>query len=777
MAAIVVAHRPGDWFTDTLESLALQDYDALSTVIVDAAASGMDEQIAAVLPDAEIIDAPAASGFSEAANAVLVAGLQADYLLLCHDDVALAPDAVQVLVQEAMRSKAGVVGPKIVDWERPDIIRHAGYDVDRFGVNAERVGVDELDQEQHDRVADVFALPSAVLLIRRDLFMRLEGFDPAITFRGESVDLCWRAQMAGSRVMFVPGAVARHRSRLVERTGVDDVRRTETRHALRAMLVNHGRISLTLMLPAAALMALCEIVVALLTARIGRARDVASAWLWNISRLDGVGPRRRANKQVRVVRQADVTALQYFGSIRVVSFFRRHFGGDSDGLLGTTGRRLLQRRSTGRSAWIAWVLGLAVVVFGSRNLLTQGVAAAGDFASFGASAGELFDAWWGGWSERSGGAPSANLPILVHLAAAGWLLGNSMELLRTLTVIAALVAGLAGAYRLLAPTGSQRAQAATLIAYLLVPLAPASVASGSLAGLVGYAAAPWMLRALLTASRTAPFGAARRPPATLWSSAVGLGAAAGAAALVVPTAAGLMLILAAGLAAGSLLAGRPAAVPRLLATVVLAVPAAAFVSLSTVVDLAASGPSWDVVADGRDGTAGDFSFAELLRFAVGPDDPGLLVWLFAVPMVVPLLLGRGWRLEQSVRLWLVACVAWAVALAAQRGTSRFRPARPAPAARTGGDRGGRAVRAGGRVDRARSAFQPFRLAPGAGAGDRAGGAGGRRGQCRLARGRALGSRVQRPRLVGAFRGAGAVRRLPGAVDRRTRVLGSAGTPA
>ena len=78
-----------------------------------------------------------------------------------------------------------------------------------------------------------------------------------------------------------------------------------------------------------------------------------------------------------------------------------------------------------------------------------------------------------------------------------------------------------------------------------------------------------------------------------------------------------------------------------------------------------------VVADGRDGSAGEFSFGEILRFAVGGDDRGLLVWLFAVPMTVPLLLGRGWRLEQSVRLWMVAVLSWAVALAAQRGTLPF----------------------------------------------------------------------------------------------------------
>ena len=670
--AVVVAHEPGDWFVETLESLSLQDYEHLSTAVVNAASSPIGARVSEVIPDAVVVDGAGTTGFSQAANAVLDAGIEADFLLVCHDDVALAPDAVTTLVAEALRSNAGIVGPKIVEWDRPEIIQHAGYDVDRFGVPAERVGVEDLDQEQHDGVSDVFALPSAVLLIRRELFALLGGFDGGMIFRGEDVDLCWRAQMAGARVMFAGSAVARHREALVSRRGVDDTKLTETRHALRAMLVNHGRISLTLLLPVALLMALCEIVLDIFTARFGRARDVISAWTWNISRLDVVAQRRRANALVRRVRQADVTALQYFGSVRVMSLVRRQSGSEPAGLLGAAGRGMFGglRTGTTRLAWITWIVVLGVVVFGSRQLLSSGVPAVGDFVALPESGSDLLRAWWGGWSERSAGAPSSNLGILVYLGLLGWVF-DSMALVRTLSVIALIVLGLAGSYRLLAATGSRRAQASALVAYLLVPLAPASVATGSLAGLVGYAAAPWMLKELLRASRAAPF---RQGPQGLRghvSVYVSLGAAAGAAALVVPAAAGLVALLAAGLVAGSLLAGRPEGVHRLVAAALLCVPVLAFVAFPTIVDLAASGPDWGFVADGRDGSAGVVSFAEIVRFAVGGSDPSWLVWLFAVPMTVPLLLGRGWRLEQSVRLWMVAVVAWAAALAVERGLLPF----------------------------------------------------------------------------------------------------------
>ena len=669
----MVAHEPGEWFVETLESLALQDYENLRVMVVDAAGSGIAEQVSAVIDDATVVDASASTGFSEAANAALSVGLESDFLLLCHDDVALAPDAVTVLVAEALRSRAGVVGPKLVDWDRPDVILQAGYDVDRFGVGAERAGFEELDQEQHDGVSDVFALPSAVLLIRRHLFVLLGGFDGAMTRRGEDIDLCWRAQMAGARVMIVGGAVARHRARLVERTGVDDVRATTARHSLRAMLVNHGRISLVIFVPLALLMSTVEVLVALFTVQFRRASDTVSAWAWNIARIDVVVQRRQANARVRKVRQADVTAMQYMGSLRVTSFVRRHFGGDRHGLLDAAGRTVLGGLRTGsvRTPWFVWALVLAFVLFGSRGLIFDGLPAVGDFAPFPETAGDMLGRWWGGWSDRGTGSPSSNLGALGYLGVLGWILSNSMSLVRTLWVIGPILAGLVGAYRLLAATGSRRAQAGTLIAYTIVPLLPASVADGSISGLVGYAAAPWMLRVMLQSSGTAPFRSGGNRLADFVSSAVSLGVVVGLAALFVPASAGLVLPIAAGLIVGGLLAGRPGGIVRLVAVVAAAVPVFALMMFPTLVDVLASGPTWAVIADGRDGSAGLASFGEILRFDVGAHDPGRRTWLFALPMAVPLLLGRGWRLEQAVRLWMVAIATWLLVLAAERGDLPF----------------------------------------------------------------------------------------------------------
>ena len=83
----------------------------------------------------------------------------AAYYLLCHDDVALFPDAVHLLVEEAFRSNAGIVSPKVVSWDDPERLVHVGMTVDKGGSVVERVQPHEIDHGQHDAVRDVFVAP------------------------------------------------------------------------------------------------------------------------------------------------------------------------------------------------------------------------------------------------------------------------------------------------------------------------------------------------------------------------------------------------------------------------------------------------------------------------------------------------------------------------------------------------------------------------------------------------------------------------------------------
>ena len=57
----------------------------------------------------------------------------------------------------------------------------------------------------------MLAVGSAGMLVRRDVWERLGGFDPALRLFRDDVDFCWRVQAAGLRVQVVTDAILYHR--------------------------------------------------------------------------------------------------------------------------------------------------------------------------------------------------------------------------------------------------------------------------------------------------------------------------------------------------------------------------------------------------------------------------------------------------------------------------------------------------------------------------------------------------------------------------------------
>ena len=69
----------------------------------------------------------------------------------------------------------------------------------------------EHDQGQHDGVRDVLGVSSAGMLVRRDVWDALEGFDPTLPLFRDDLDFCWRAHRRGERVLIATDAVLHHR--------------------------------------------------------------------------------------------------------------------------------------------------------------------------------------------------------------------------------------------------------------------------------------------------------------------------------------------------------------------------------------------------------------------------------------------------------------------------------------------------------------------------------------------------------------------------------------
>src|SRR5580700_8683160 len=337
VVAVMVTTDPGPWFEEALSSLASQDYQELSVLVLATGdeTPGVTERVARVHPDAFVRHLPGRPAYGAATNEVLGMVEGAAFYLLLHDDVALNHDAVHQMVEESFRSNAGVVSPKFVNWDDPTVLLHVGMSCDKTGAVVDRVIAGEVDHGQHDAVRDVFVAPGGCILVRADLFAELKGFDAGIVAMAEDLDLSWRSQVAGSRVVVAPDARVRHREAVAgglepllvaeEPAGRHPVtmQSLQRRHELRAVLKCYTRLSLLRVLPQAALLALGEYVVALLARDRDRARAVTGAWRWNFRRSSELSVLRSQLAEHRLFPDSEVRRLQVRGSARLSSYFSR----------------------------------------------------------------------------------------------------------------------------------------------------------------------------------------------------------------------------------------------------------------------------------------------------------------------------------------------------------------------------------------------------------------------------------------------------------------------
>jgi len=96
------------------------------------------------------------------------------------------------------------------DWSDPRVLVEVGLTTD--GAGHRETGLDrrEYDQGQHDAVRDVLAVGTAAALVRRDVWDALGGLDAALPVFRDDLDLGWRVNAAGHRVLVVPPARVRH---------------------------------------------------------------------------------------------------------------------------------------------------------------------------------------------------------------------------------------------------------------------------------------------------------------------------------------------------------------------------------------------------------------------------------------------------------------------------------------------------------------------------------------------------------------------------------------
>lgn len=423
---------------ECLRSVAEQTHPRLAVVAVHN--GGLEDRRAALeraLGEGRVLLDPTDSGVAGAARIVreLPAVGGADHVLFIHDDTALAPDAVSRLVEAAELpgvDRIGIVGPKIVDWDDPHVLREVGATVDGFGHRYVALQDGERDQGQFDRVLEVLAVPTCAMLVSRDALVAVEPFDERLEGHQDDVDYCWRARIAGFRVLMTPLAQARHRGQpgrgeRPEQRWRHGSRYYAERSALATMLRNHGGLRLAAYLPLylgyVAFLAIANGI----TRRFEDLADIVAALTWNLRHLPGTVRRRRHTQRARGAK--DAALARFIGSpFQFARWFERAESLLEEQLVEEVEPgppRSLRDRAVGAAVGhpvlLAGVLGAIVAWIGTRSIRDAAILSGGALAAFPSNAAGFFAEFLAPVRTTilGGGDPAS--PALLGLGALSWL--------------------------------------------------------------------------------------------------------------------------------------------------------------------------------------------------------------------------------------------------------------------------------------------------------------------------------------------------------------------
>jgi GT2 family glycosyltransferase len=261
VSVVVVNYRRPDLLSDALRALQASSLHPAEIVVVEVEATEppllpIDAAQAVVpLQFLPLADNP---GYAAACNrgAALARG---DWLLFLNADVTIDPECLATVMAEvAADPSVGIGTCRLV---RPDgSLDHACHRgipsvldsliyksrLDRLAPSSRRLGHYRLAWLDPLTVHDIEACTGAFLLIRREVYTAVGGWDERYWFYAEDLDLCLRVTQAGWRVRYVGTAAATHvkgSSSNLRRSprGLSDEQRATRQRVREAAVESHER--------------------------------------------------------------------------------------------------------------------------------------------------------------------------------------------------------------------------------------------------------------------------------------------------------------------------------------------------------------------------------------------------------------------------------------------------------------------------------------------------------------------------------------------------------
>lgn len=216
--AIVILNWNGRKYLELfLPSVLMSTYGNYEVIIADNASTDNSLNfIRERYPFVSIISLIKNFGFARGYNEALKQ-VTADYYVLLNSDVEVEPGWITPVVELMERDASiGACQPKVMMYSNRASFEYAGAAggwVDKFGYPFARGRVFdhcEIDEGQYDSIEPIFWASGAAMFVRAKVYHQVRGFDEYFFAHQEEIDMCWRMQLAGYKVMACPASKVFH---------------------------------------------------------------------------------------------------------------------------------------------------------------------------------------------------------------------------------------------------------------------------------------------------------------------------------------------------------------------------------------------------------------------------------------------------------------------------------------------------------------------------------------------------------------------------------------
>ncbi|MFJ6932371.1 glycosyltransferase [Streptomyces nigra] len=598
VTAVLVSHDGARWLPDALAGLLSQERPVQFAVAADTGSADQSAQLLTdALGDDRVLHLARRTGFGQAVEEAnrtapvltpdeltylkrpsgwdpvtrtwrddaydlpeLPHGEPVQWLWLLHDDSAPEPDALAQLLRVVENEHElgrgddiAVVGPKLRGWYDRRALLEVGVTIANSGRRWTGLDRREQDQGQHDHVRPVLSVSTAGMLVRRDVFEELGGFDRHLPLMRDDVDLCWRATAAGHRVLVAPEAVVRHAEAASrERRAVDCVGRTaasphkvDKAGAVYTLLVNTRSAALPWVLLRLVVGTVLRTLAYLVGKVPGQALDEIRGLMGTLLRPERIiaGRRRRGapvidkgelralfpppGATVRATVEQAASSLVGRSDPEVASGAGRHGsaiesgpgGDDADFLEIEQFARL--KRVARKPAPVLFLVLLLVSLIACRELLGGGALAGGALLPAPADVGELWSHYVDAWHPVGAGGTASAPPYLAIVATLASLLLGSTGLAVTVLLVGSVpLAGLSAYFASRPLVESRLLRAWAAVVYAFLPAATGALAGGRIGTAVLAVLLPLIARAGIAASGLANASGTRGSWRATWAYAM-----------------------------------------------------------------------------------------------------------------------------------------------------------------------------------------------------------------------------------------------------------------